>query len=160
MSALERLVGGILLLVCLAIGAWLGVLQYGRAQHRAGHAAAVAERAARDAAAVLTRTEQNIATAQHQGAINLKITETKNAELAPVVQRIYVDRVRVGPATCGPAAAAEASDAGGGAGADPAGRLVRDDVQRDTRALEADVERHLATGRACQAWAIENGFVP
>jgi len=160
MSALERLVATVLLAVVLLVVGWAGFQWYGASQYEAGHAAAVAERGARDAVAVLARTEQNIATAQHHGAINLKITETKHEELAPVVQRIYVDRVRVGAATCGPATTAEAEDASSGHGADPAGRLVRDDVERDTRALEEAVERHLATARACQAWGAENGFAP
>jgi len=160
MTALERLAATVMLMLILLVAGVLGVRWYGAHQYQAGHAAAVAERKARDDAAILTRTEENAALAQHQGETNLKITEVKNEELAPVVQRIYVDRVRVGTGTCGPAPATEAEDASSGDGADPAGRLVREDVERDTRALDEAVERHLATGRACQAWAAENGFVP
>jgi len=159
-SRAERILAGIIVLVGLLVVGWLGLQWYGRAQHAAGYAAAVAERAARDALAIVRRTEENIVLSERQSAINLEITEAKYEELAPVVQRIYVDRVRVGAATCGPATTAETEDASSGHGADPAGRLVRDDVERDTRALEEAVERHLATARACQAWGAENGFTP
>lgn len=121
---------------------------------------AVAERADRDAKAVLVRTAENAATAAKQAATNTTITKAKNDEIAPVVQRIYVDRVRVGAASCGPATTAKTDDAGSGNGADSSGRLVREDVERDTRALTEAVEQDLATGRACQAWGKANGFMP
>jgi hypothetical protein len=125
-----------------------------------GFDAAVNERAARDLQAVVGRVRDNAVLEAKQATINLDITKAKDEELAPVVKRIYVDRVRVGAGTCGPAATAKAEDAAGSDGTDPAGRLVREDVERDTRALDAAVEQHLATGRACQAWGRENGFVP
>lgn len=146
--------------LALAIGAAVACSAYRAHVYQAGYDAAVSERAAADALAALRRTESNTVEAARQGIINLKITETKHEELAPVVQRIYVDRVRVGAGTCGAAAATETEDAGSGGGANPTGRLVREDVERDTRALEEAVERHLATGRSCQAWGAENGFVP
>lgn len=125
-----------------------------------GHDAAVSERARRDAVAIITRTQDNAALSIKQDAINAYILKAKHEELAPVVKRIYVDRVRVGAGTCGPAAAAKAEDAASGDSTDSAGRLVREDVERDTRALDEAVEQHLATGRACQAWGKENGFAP
>lgn len=128
--------------------------------YQLGFDAAVDQRAARDLQAVVGRVQDNAALEAKHGAINITITKSKHEELAPVVQRIYIDRVRVGAGTCGPATATEAEDAASGNGTDPAGRLVREDVERDTRALDEAVERHLATGRACQAWGAENGFVP
>lgn len=127
---------------------------------QAGFDRATSERSARDAVAVFTRVKENVATGIKQDAINAFITRDKNEEVAPVVQRIYVDRVRVGAGTCGPAAAAKTEDAGSSDSTNPPGRLVREDVERDTRALTEAVELDLATGRACQAWGKENGFVP
>lgn len=74
---------------------------------------------------------------------------------APVVQCIYVDRVRVGPGTYGPAGAAQAEGAVSSDSTDSSSRLVRDDVERDTRALTVAVEKDLATGRPCQAFVRE-----
>lgn len=158
MSALERFVVAVLALVVLAVVGTLGVRWYGAHEYRAG---VLAEReAAQGRALVATagRVRDNAVEATKQQSINLKITESKNAELAPVVRTIYVDRVRVGAASCGPAATPETESARGGNGADSAGRLVREDVERDTRALELRVEEALATGRACQAWAVANGM--
>lgn len=121
---------------------------------------AVAQRAASDAKAVLAHTAENAATAVKQAATNTTITKAKNDEIAPVVQRIYVDRVRVGAASCGPATTAKTDDAAGSDSTNPPGRLVREDVERDTRTLTEAVEQDLATGRACQAWGKANGFMP
>lgn len=127
----------------------------------AGHDAAVTERAAADLGAMVSRVQDNAVVEMKQKTINEILTKAKDAELAPVVQRIYVDRVRVGAGTCGgPPAAAKADGAAGSDSANPPGRLVREDVERDTRALTEAVEQDLATGRACQAFIRENGFVP
>jgi hypothetical protein len=150
-------IGAALVLVAaMAVGA----VTYRAHVYQLGFDAAVSQRATRDAVAVIRRTQDNAALALKQGEINITITKAKDEELTPVVQRIYVDRVRVGTASCGPATETKAEDAAGGDSADPAGRLVREDVERDTRALDEAVERYLATGRACQAWGRENGFVP
>jgi prophage endopeptidase len=154
MSRLERILAGLLVL-----GA-LGVRWYGAHQFDAGHAAAVDERAAADTLAVLRRTEENSVLVARQGAINLKITETKHEEMQPVRERIVAQRVYVGSAICGPAAAPDAKSTAGGDGADSPRRLVREDVDRDIRALKLAVEEDLATGRACQATLRENGLVP
>lgn len=130
------------------------------AADKAGFDRATSERAARDAVAVFTKVKENEAIGIKQAATNFNVTKVKNEELAPVVQRIYVDRVRVGAGTCGPAASTKTDDAASSDGANSPGRLVREDVERDTRALTEAVEQDLATGRACQAWGRENGFVP
>jgi len=160
MSRVERILAGLILLAGLLVVGAIGVRWYGAAQFQAGHDAAVAERKAADDDAVLARTEENAALAQHQGETNLKITEVKHEEIAPVRERIVVERVRVGAAICGPAAPAEAESAAGSDSADPPGRLVRSDVERDLVALKLAVEEDLATGRACQAFLRENGMVP
>jgi len=160
MSRFERFVAGALLLVCLLIFSGLCIRQYSRARYQAGYDAAAAERAARDAVAVMRRTEENSVLAIAQGAINLKITEAKNEELAPVRERIVTQRVYVGAAICGPAAPTETEISSGSDEAHPAGRLVRADAERDLVALKLAVEEHMATGRACQTAAREHGLVP
>ncbi len=159
MSALDRLAATVMLVLILLVAGVLGVRWYGAHQYQAGRTAALEERAAADARAVLLRTQENAALAQHQGETNLKITEAKHEELAPVRERIVVERVRVGAAICEPAAAPDTKSAAGGDGADPPGRLVREDVERDLVALKLAVEEDLATGRACQAFLRENGLV-
>lgn len=125
-----------------------------------GFRRATSERAVRDAVAVFTRVGDNAALSLKQDSINRVITKVKNEEIAPVVKRIYVDRVRVGSGTCGSASAANTSSASGSDGANPSSRLVRDDVERDTRALIEAVEQDLATGRACQLFLRENEMWP
>lgn len=111
--------------------------------------------------AVIQRSGDNTAIAIKQSAINSFIEKADHEELAPVVQRIIVDRVRVGRAICGgPAAATKAESAAISDAPDPAGRLVSDQLERDIRALEIHVEEALATGRACQAFITENGLAP
>lgn len=138
----------------------VGSAYHSRIWHE-GYNAAVATRSAQVAAAVFRRVQDNTAISIKQDSINAILTKAKNEELAPVVRRIYVDRVRVGAASCGgPSTAAKTEDAASSDGADSPGRLVRADVERDTRALTEAVELDLATGRACQAWGKENGFIP
>ena len=149
-----------LVLAVLLVAAGVGIIYAHSAGDQEGFERATSERAARDAVAIVARVRDNAVLSMRQDNINQIITRTKNEELAPVVQRIYVDRVRVGAGTCGPAGAASAQGASGGDGTNSSGRLVRDDVERDTRALTEAVEQDLATGRACQAFVRENGMAP
>ncbi|MFS2027624.1 hypothetical protein [Massilia sp. CT11-137] len=161
MTALERLLIAAVLAVLLAVGTWFGIHHYGAERYDAGHAAAMKERAALDAVAVLKRTTENAATAAAQAHTNSIITKAKNEELAPVRERIVTQRVYVGSAICdGPPAPAQTADAASGDGANPPGRLVRPDVDRDIKALKLAVEEDLATGRSCQEWGKKNGFLP
>lgn len=149
-----------LVLAALLVAAGVGIIYAHSAGDQEGFERATSERAARDAVAIVARVRDNAVLSIKQDNINQIITRTKNEELAPVVQRIYVDRVRVGAGTCGPAGAANADGPSGSDEADPSGRLVRDDVERDTRALTEAVEQDLATGRACQSFVRENGMAP
>jgi hypothetical protein len=153
-SALDRLVWGAAALVL----AGLGVRAYGAHEYHAGVAAEQEAQRARTLVATVARVQDNAVEASKQQSINLTVTEKKHEELAPVIRTVYVDRVRVGAASCGPAASTEAASTGGGNGADSAGRLVREDVERDTRALDVAVEEALATGRACQEFVVRNGM--
>ena len=147
---------------CIALVASLaaGGAIYHHHVYQAGFDDAVAQRAASDAVAVQRRLDDNAKLAGKQESTNATITKVKNEELAPVVRTIYVDRVRVGAASCGPTAAAKAESTTSSNSSDSSGRLVREDVERDTRALTEAVEQDLATGRACQAFIKENGFIP
>jgi len=162
MSRIGDLLIGVVLAVLLTVGGWLGLRHYGAERYDAGHAAAIAERAAADAAAVVKRTRENATTAVHQVASNATITEKNHEEIQPVRERIVTRRVYVGSALCGdrPAAPTEAQSAGGSNEADPPGRLVRQDAERDIRALKLQVEEDLATGRSCQAVLKDEGMVP
>lgn len=146
--------------VLLAGGLAAAGTAYHHHVYQAGFDDAVSARAAQDATKVFTRVAENGAVGIKQDALNKFLTKDKDEKLAPVVQRIAAERVRVGAASCGAAAATETTSAGGGDGANPPGRLVRDDVERDTRALTIAVEQDLATGRACQAFVIGNGLAP
>ena len=160
MSALSLLplpwkIGAALALTAALVGAGAG---YRHHVYQQGFAAAVDQRAARDLVATVTRVADNAIAATHNTDINRFLTKDKDEKLAPIVRRIYVDRVRVGAAICGPAASTQADDASRGDGADSPGRLVRPDIERDFRALKVVVEQDLATGRTCQAWGREHGF--
>jgi len=150
--------GAVVLVAAASAG---GVQFYGVRKYDEGHKAAVSERAAQDAVAILKRTQDNAILSIKQDATNAILTKVKNEELAPVRERIVTQRVYVGAAICGgPAAAAETESATGSDRADPPGRLVREDVERDLRALTLAVEEDLATGRACQEFLRENGLAP
>lgn len=149
-----------LVLAVLLVVAGVGIIYAHSAGDQEGFERATSERAARDAVAIVGRVRDNAVLSIKQDNINQIITRTKNEEIAPVVQRIYVDRVRVGAGTCGSASATVTDGASVSDGTDPPGWLVREDVERDTRALSEAVERDLATGRACQAFVRENGMAP
>jgi hypothetical protein len=127
-----------------------------------GHAQAVSERIAADLALTIDRNAENAATEARQRAANVTITKAKDEELAPVFARVdAAPGLRRPRAICdSPAAPTQAPGAAGSDSADPPGRLVREDVDRDIRALIKDVEQDLATGRACQAFLERNGLVP
>jgi hypothetical protein len=114
--------------------------------------------------AVLARVAENKQLANSQAAISTAIQETKDHEIADLKTRLAAaGRMRVGPAICGgarPAAPAQAQSTGSGDSADPPQGMVRDDVDRDLKALILAVETDLATGRACQAFLHKNGLVP
>jgi len=158
----EQILVDVLLSLMFLVAAVLGFRYYGNEKYDEGYGAAVAERAKVDAAAVLKRTHENATTAAQQVASNATITEKTHEETQPVRERIVTQRVYVGSAVCGdrPAAPAEPESTGSSDGADPPGRLVRADVERDLVALKLAVEEDLATGRACQAVLKDEGMVP
>ena len=112
--------------------------------------------------AVAHRLTENKALADTQAENNRLITKAKDDELTKTRAAIAAaPRMRAGSAVCGgPTAPAETASASSGDGADPGGRLVRPDVDRDIRALELRVEETFSTGRACQAFVVANGLAP
>lgn len=112
-----------------------------------------------DDKAILARVDSNTKLAIQQAGFNAAITKAKHEELDPIVAAINANRVRVGPAICsGPAAPTEAPSAGSGHAADTGSRFLREDLERDLKALEVRVEEAMATGRACQAFVRVNGM--
>lgn len=140
----------VLLAVVLAAFGWVKGAQHVQGKWDADKGA----RAQAITDAVLARVAENKTKAARQAAVNQAITEGKDHEIATLTARLNAaPRLRVGPALCsGPASTAPAEAAGSGNDADPPGRLVREDVDRDLKSLILAVETDLATGRACQAF--------
>lgn len=154
--------GLIVVAALLAVGG-LAVLTYGTHRYDAGHAAAIDERAAQDAVAVLTRTRENTVQAARQDETNTTITKEKDYEIADLRRRLAAaPRLRVGPAVCPdrPTAPAHAEGPAGGDSTDPSPGLVSSRADADFKQLIEAVEDDLATGRACQAFIKKNGLVP
>jgi prophage endopeptidase len=148
---------GAAVLLVTALASAVGL--YGAHKYAQGHEAAVSERAAQDALAIIKRTSDNAALSIKQEISNATITKTKNEELSPVRERIVTQRVYVGSAICGLATPTKAESTAGSDGTDSPGRLARSDVDRDLRELMLAAEEDLATGRACQRFLRENGLV-
>ena len=160
---LERWFAGLIIAAALLAGFALAVHEYGVHQYDAGHAAAITERAAADAAAVLRRTQNNVVQAARQFSTNSTITKEKDDEIADLRRRLAAaPRLRVGPSVCPdrPAAPAQTQGAAGSDSADPPSRLVSSRADADFKQLIEEVEQDLATGRACQAFIEKNGLVP
>ncbi len=135
---------------CIVVALGAGVaLGYGWVWQR-GHDAAVRDREARDALAMTVKLQDNVAVTLAASETNTVIERMNREELKPVVERIYVDRVRVGKAICPAATATTSESTGSSDGGDTGGRVVREDLERDIRALKVRVEEGFATGRACQ----------
>ncbi len=113
--------------------------------------------------AIAVRVAENKADDKKSAEINKKIEGVKSEEIAAVTARVNAaPRLRPGSAVCpGPVARApEAESVGSSNGGDSSSGMVREDVDRDLKALIIRTERAFATGRACQAFAEKNGFVP
>lgn len=137
----------------------VGCVAYRSHVWHAGYDQAVSDRAGRDLVAVVTRVADNAVAAVKNESVNAVITKVKDETLTPVVRTIYVDRVRVGPGTCGPTAPAKADGPGSSDSPDTSGRLVSQRTEEDIRALTVAVEEDLATGRACQGFLKAHGFM-
>jgi D-serine deaminase-like pyridoxal phosphate-dependent protein len=163
MTPLDRWFISMIIAAGVVVGSWFGVMAYGGHRYDAGHAAAVAERAAVDATAVLTRARENAAAGNKQATDNSTITKGKDDEIADLRRRLAAaPRLRVGPSVCPdrPATATQAEGPAGGDGADPSAGLVSSRADEDFKQLIEAVETDLSTGRACQAFIEKNGLVP
>lgn len=120
-----------------------------------------AKRAKATESAIVARVQSNTATALRQQEANRVITKVHDEELAPVLDSIAADRLRIGPSLCaGPTAPTQAESAGSSHAADPPGRLVSPELTQRIEQLEARVETALAAGRSCQAFVTANGMAP
>lgn len=163
MIVLERWMAGLTVVAALLAVGGLAVHAYGAHRYDVGHAAAIDERAAQDAVAVLTRTGENTVQAARQDETNTTITKEKDDEIADLRRRLAAaPRLRVGPSVCPnrPATPAQAEGPAGGDSANPSAGLVSSRADADFKQLIEAVEYDLATGRACQAFIEKNGLVP
>lgn len=112
--------------------------------------------------AITERLASNAATARKQAADNAAITKGKDNEIVTLTARVNAaERMRHGKAICGGSTTAtQAPSPGSSDSTDTSSGLVREDVDRDLRALIVAVEIDLATGRACQAFLQVNGLTP
>jgi hypothetical protein len=111
--------------------------------------------------AIADRNANNAREKEEQSKRSKANQEKHDAELNEMRNRlIAAKRVRVGTAICSqrPAAPAKTEGTQVGAPANPGTILVRDDIDRDLRALMIKVEEGFAAGRSCQRFLIEEGF--
>lgn len=122
----------------------------------------IAARQKAEAAAVAKRNAENVSQQAIQAENSRLITRKYDDEISALHSRLAAaPRLRVGPALCGgPSRPAPASGTSSSNEADTAGRVVPDDLDRDLKALMAQVEESLATARAAQQFIRDNGMSP
>lgn len=152
-------------IILILTGLWWSLSSHytdvGRAEVQAKWDKDKAARAKAEELAIAGRNAKNAQEKEKQDQINQTITEKYNDELTKVRNDLAIaKRVRVGTAICGARSTgpSEAKNAEGSTPADTRAIVVRDDIDRDLRALMIRVEEGFAAGRACQGWGIENGF--
>lgn len=136
-------------------------IEVGKAEVQAKWDADKAARKKAEDAAIAKRAQDNALEKERQDAIVDRIKEQYNVEIGKLRNDVATaKRVRVGTAICGQGTSSptKASGTEGSNVANPGAGLVREDVERDIRALMINVEEALATGRACQNFLIDNGF--
>lgn len=112
--------------------------------------------------AIAKRNADNIIEKAKQDSINKTITENYYAIDSLRNELATAKRMRAGTAICGQGSAGTSKASGPERSdvPDSGARLVREDVERDIRALMIQVEESFATGRACQSFIRDNGFAP
>ncbi|MFJ3045315.1 hypothetical protein ACIPEN_05760 [Herbaspirillum chlorophenolicum] len=114
-------------------------------------------------AAIDLRREQNRAISAEQALASAKNQKAHDDEIAKVRADLRnSERLRLGAAWCDGATpgSAEAGSASISNGADTGGRLVREDLDRDLKALMDRVETALGAGRSAQKFIRDNGMAP
>ena len=109
------------------------------------------------------RREQNRAQAAEQALRSAQIQKGHDDEMAKVRADLRnSERLRLGAAWCdgGAPGAAQASGAGGGNAPNTAGRLLPADLDAAVKAKLEEMEQVAATGRAAQAFIIQNDMAP
>jgi hypothetical protein len=120
-----------------------------------------AERKVAENAAILTRIKNNERKTEQDKLNSARIAKEHKRELDQVRSDIAAERLRVGPNFCPRSAeGAEANSPGSGDGADPGGRLLLEEVDRNLKALMDAMEGAAATGRAAQEFIRSNGMAP
>lgn len=149
MSALERLLCGLLVAALLSIGAWYGVSRYGIQQRQAGYDAAVADgKEYRDLEAQIARqTEDGLRAqlrAKDAAAFKKEKEHAASLEAAQRRMRAGDDRLRCPAARPIPAATPPADrPATGGPNIDREGLVVVPEIAADLLSLAADHQRLL-----------------
>lgn len=149
----------------LLIGAWWGIsrhyIKVGQDEVQAKwDKDKVAQRKAEELA-IADRNAENDREKEEQSKRNKANQEKHDAELSEMRNRlIAAQRVRVGTALCSqrPSAPAKTEGPQSSAPTNPGTIVVRDDIDRDIRALMIKVEEGFAAGRACQRFLVEEGF--
>lgn len=159
----KEVIIGVAIILAL-IGAWWAVSNHytevGKAEVQAKWDKDKAARAKAEELAIADRNAENAREKDRQSRVNQTITEQYN-EINTLRNELATSkRVRVGTAICSqrPAAGTKTESASGGNAADSGTRVVREDIERDIRALMIRVEEGFAAGRACQTFIKENGF--
>lgn len=144
MSALERLLASVLLLLALLAGAWVERHHYGAAQYAAGHAAAVAEgdRARHDAETANLAIESGLRDKLLDKDIAAHIKEQDHEQKVADAQRRVrtgVDSLRCPASTVQPGAPAASGSATAGPAADGQGPALVPEAAADVLGVAADV---------------------
>jgi len=153
-----RILAAILAMACAVFFGYEKGISHEKAKWQAAESARVL--AEHDA--LIKRNADNSRLAAEQAATNAAIIKGKNDEITRLTARVeHLGRLRVGASVCGGTSIApETTSTGSGNDADPLGRLVSEQADRDFKSLILDVEKDLATGRACQAFVRDNGLAP
>ena len=155
------IVGAALLVL---LGLWWGVSHHytevGKAEVQAKWEKDKVARAKAEELAIADRNTKNAQEKERQDVVNKTITEKYNEINNLRNELATAKRMRIGTAICSqrPSSPAKTTSPESSAPADTGAIVVREDVERDIRALMIRVEESFATGRACQAFIRENGF--
>jgi len=161
---LIKIIAGLVITGALGAGYYAATNHYvkkGRAEVQALWDADKAKIKAAEDKAVAKRNKENEDLRKQFSDNNEVLGNKYNEELSKVKSDLAVSRrLRVGTAICGrPSSPANPQSAPGSIEANTGGGLVREDIERDIRALELRVEEGFAAGRACQGFVRANDLM-
>ncbi|MFJ3045327.1 hypothetical protein ACIPEN_05820 [Herbaspirillum chlorophenolicum] len=161
--ALIRIVPSWCYWILLLLALCLGCEMHGAGRIQKKWDTQVKQQATATEAALELRREQNRAIGAEQALASAKNQKAHDDEIAKVRADLRnSERLRLGAAWCDGATpgSAEAGSASISNGADTGGRLVREDLDRDLKALMDKVETALGAGRSAQKFIRDNGMAP